>query len=83
GSGRKLFIRPFLPSVRDLLITAGILSCITLIGFLFLQLDFARFVIDGSWSHAEWFLGSRCAGSHAEGDPSTRRKKTWLVVVTV
>ena len=33
--GRKLFIRPFLPSVRDLLITAGILSCITLIGFLF------------------------------------------------
>jgi two-component system sensor histidine kinase KdpD len=39
GSGRKLFIRPFLPSVRDLLITAGILSCITLIGFLFLQLD--------------------------------------------
>lgn len=35
GSGRKLFIRPFLPSVRDLLVTAGILSCITLIGFLF------------------------------------------------
>lgn len=45
GSGRKLFIRPFLPSVRDLLITAGILSCITLIGFLFLQLDFARYNI--------------------------------------
>ena len=44
-SGRKLFIRPFLPSVRDLLITAGILSCITLIGFLFLQLDFARYNI--------------------------------------
>ena len=35
----------FLPSVRDLLITAGILSCITLIGFLFLQLDFARYNI--------------------------------------
>lgn len=33
GSGRKLFTRPLLPSVRDLLITAGILSCITLIGF--------------------------------------------------
>ena len=45
GSGRKLFIRPFLPSVRDLLVTAGILSCITLIGFLFLQLDFARYNI--------------------------------------
>ena len=45
GSGRKLFIRPFLPSVRDLLITAGILSCITLIGFFFLQLDFARYNI--------------------------------------
>ena len=45
GSGRKLFIRPFLPSVRDLLITAGILGCITLIGFLFLQLDFARYNI--------------------------------------
>ena len=45
SSGRKLFIRPFLPSVRDLLITAGILSCITLIGFLFLQLDFARYNI--------------------------------------
>ena len=44
-SGRKLFIRPFLPSVRDLLITAGILSCITLVGFLFLQLDFARYNI--------------------------------------
>ena len=44
-SGRKLFIRPFLPSVRDLLVTAGILSCITLIGFLFLQLDFARYNI--------------------------------------
>lgn len=29
------------------------------------------------------FLGSRCAGSHAEGDPSTGRKKTWLVVVTI
>ena len=29
-SGRKLFTRPLLPSVRDLLITAGILSCITL-----------------------------------------------------
>ena len=28
-SGRKLFTRPLLPSVRDLLITAGILSCIT------------------------------------------------------
>ncbi len=26
GSGRKLFTRPLLPSVRDLLITAGILS---------------------------------------------------------
>ena len=38
GSGRKLFIRPFLPSVRDLLVTAGILSCITLIGFLFLTI---------------------------------------------
>ena len=35
GSGRKLFTRPLLPSVRDLLITAGILSCITLIGFFF------------------------------------------------
>ena len=45
GSGRKLFIRPLLPSVRDLLITAGILSCITLIGFFFLQLDFARYNI--------------------------------------
>ena len=45
GSGRKLFIRPFLPSVRDLLVTAGILSCITLIGFIFLQLDFARYNI--------------------------------------
>ena len=45
GSGRRLFARPFLPSVRDLLITAGILSCITLIGFLFLQLDFARYNI--------------------------------------
>ena len=31
----------------------------------------------------EWFLGSRCAGSHATGDHSTRRKKTWLVVVTI
>ncbi|EFQ06588.1 hypothetical protein HMPREF9436_01898 [Faecalibacterium cf. prausnitzii KLE1255] len=28
-------------------------------------------------------MGSRCAGSHAEGDPSTGRKKTWLVVVTI
>ena len=45
GSGRKLFTRPLLPSVRDLLITAGILSCITLIGFFFLQLDFARYNI--------------------------------------
>ena len=45
GSGRKLFTRPLLPSVRDLLITAGILSCITLIGFIFLQLDFARYNI--------------------------------------
>ena len=45
GSGRKLFIRPLLPSVCDLLITAGILSCITLIGFFFLQLDFARYNI--------------------------------------
>ena len=45
GSGRKLFARPLLPSVRDLLITAGILSCITLIGFFFLQLDFARYNI--------------------------------------
>ena len=45
GSGKKLFTRPLLPSVRDLLITAGILSCITLIGFLFLQLDFARYNI--------------------------------------
>ena len=44
-SGRKLFTRPLLPSVRDLLITAGILSCITLIGFFFLQLDFARYNI--------------------------------------
>ena len=35
-SGRKLFTRPLLPSVLDLLITAGILSCITLIGFFFL-----------------------------------------------
>ena len=42
-----------------------------------------RFVVDGSWSHVEWFPGSRCAGSHAEGDPSTGRKKTWLVVVTI
>lgn len=31
----------------------------------------------------EWFPGSRCAGSHAEGDHSTGRKKTWLVVVTI
>ena len=45
GSGKKLFTRPLLPSVRDLLITAGILSCITLIGFFFLQLDFARYNI--------------------------------------
>lgn len=45
GSGRKLFTRPLLPSVRDLMITAGILSCITLIGFFFLQLDFARYNI--------------------------------------
>ena len=45
GSGRKLFARALLPSVRDLLITAGILSCITLIGFFFLQLDFARYNI--------------------------------------
>ena len=44
-SGRKLFTRPLLLSVRDLLITAGILSCITLIGFFFLQLDFARYNI--------------------------------------
>ena len=44
-SGRKLFTRPLLPSVRDLLITAGILSCITLIGFFFLQLDVARYNI--------------------------------------
>ena len=45
GSGRKLFVRSLLPSVRDLLITAGILACITVIGFLFLQLDFARYNI--------------------------------------
>ena len=45
GSGRKLFIRSLLPSVRDLLITVGILACITVIGFLFLQLDFARYNI--------------------------------------
>lgn len=45
GSGRRLFTRPLLPSVRDLMITAGILSCITLIGFFFLQLDFARYNI--------------------------------------
>ena len=31
--------------IRDRLITAGILSCITLIGFFFLQLDFARYNI--------------------------------------
>ena len=45
GSGRKLFVRSLLPSARDLLITAGILACITVIGFLFLQLDFARYNI--------------------------------------
>ena len=45
GSGRKLFVRSLLPSVRDLLITVGILACITVIGFLFLQLDFARYNI--------------------------------------
>lgn len=45
GSGRKLFVRSLLPSARDLLITAGILACITIIGFLFLQLDFARYNI--------------------------------------
>ena len=27
--------------------------------------------------------GSRCAGSHTTGNPSTGRKKTWLVVVTI
>ena len=41
------------------------------------------FVVDGSWSHVEWILGSRCAGSHTKGNHSTRRKKTWLVVVTI
>ena len=45
GSGRKLFVRSLLPSVHDLLITVGILACITVIGFLFLQLDFARYNI--------------------------------------
>ena len=43
GSGRRLFARSIVPSFRDLLITAGILACITVIGFLFLQLDFARY----------------------------------------
>lgn len=45
GHGRKLFVRSFVPSVRDLLITTGILTCITIIGFLFLQLNFARYNI--------------------------------------
>ena len=45
GSGRRLFARSIVPSCRDLLITAGILACITVIGFLFLQLDFARYNI--------------------------------------
>ena len=45
GSGRRLFARSIVPSFRDLLITAGILACITVIGFLFLQLDFARYNI--------------------------------------
>lgn len=45
GHGRKLFVRSFVPSVRDLLITTGILICITIIGFLFLQLNFARYNI--------------------------------------
>ena len=45
GSGRKLFVRSLVPSAHDLLITAGILACITIIGFLFLQLDFARYNI--------------------------------------
>ena len=33
GSGRRLFARSIVPSCRDLLITAGILACITVIGF--------------------------------------------------
>ena len=45
GHGRKLFARSLVPSVRDLLITTGILTCITIIGFLFLQLNFARYNI--------------------------------------
>lgn len=45
GHGRKLFVRSLVPSVRDLLITTGILICITIIGFLFLQLNFARYNI--------------------------------------
>ena len=45
GHGRKLFVRSFVPSARDLLITTGILTCITIIGFLFLQLNFARYNI--------------------------------------
>ena len=45
GHGRKLFVRSLVPSVRDLLITTGILTCITIIGFLFLQLNFARYNI--------------------------------------
>ena len=45
GSGRRLFARSIVPSFRDLLITAGILACITVIGFLFQQLDFARYNI--------------------------------------
>ena len=45
GSGRRLFAHSIVPSFRDLLITAGILACITVIGFLFLQLDFARYNI--------------------------------------
>ena len=45
GHGRKLFVRSLVPSVRDLLITTGILTCITIIGFLFLQLNFERYNI--------------------------------------
>lgn len=72
GSGRKLFIRPFLPSVRDLLITAGILGCITLIGFLFYNWTLRAITLLRSicWGAVHRIvyqrLHLRCAGLHCQ-----------------